>query len=63
MIFNNDLNARRNANYEATIKNLEKARELLEERYRKKQISDSEYIKRSKDINTQIDNYRKIINN
>ena len=63
MIFNNDFNARRTANYESTIKNLEKAKELLDERYRKKEISDSEYIKRSKEINAQIDNYRKIINN
>ena len=63
MIFNTDLNARRNANYESTIKNLEKAKELLDERYAKKQISDSEYIKRSNEINSQIENYRRMINN
>ncbi len=63
MIFKTDLNAMRNANYESTIKNLEKAKELLDERFAKKQISDSEYIRKSKEINAQIENYRKIINN
>ena len=63
MIFNTDLNARRNANYESTISNLEKAKDLLDERYAKKQISDSEYIKKSKEINAQIENYRRMMGN
>ncbi len=63
MIFKSDLNSMRNANYESTIANLEKAKELLDERYAKKQISDSEYVKKSKEIVSQIENYRKMINN
>ncbi len=61
MIFNNDINAKRTATYEATIKNLEKARELLEKRYNNKEISDSEYIKRYKEINEQISKYKQMI--
>ena len=63
MILKNDFNSMRNANYESTIVNLEKAKELLDERYAKKQISDSEYIRKSKEINAQIENYKKLINN
>lgn len=63
MIFTTDLNANRNAGYESTIKNLEKAKEILEERYSKKQISDSDYIAKSKEINAQIEKYKKMINN
>lgn len=63
MIFTNNLNAQRMSNYESAIANLEKAKELLDERYAKKQISDSDYIKKSKEINTQIENYKKITNN
>ena len=63
MIFTTDLNAKRNSNYESTIKNLEKAKEILDERYSKKQISDSEYVSKSKEINAQIEKYRNMINN
>lgn len=63
MIFNTDLNARRNATYESTIKNLEKAKELLDERYAKKQISNEEYIRKAKEINSKIDAYKKTLNN
>lgn len=54
MIFNNDFNAKRTSTYEASIKNLEKAKELLEKRYFNKEISDDEYIKRAKEIDAQI---------
>ena len=63
MIFTTNLNAQRNANYDSTIKNLEKAKEILDEKKKKKLISDSEYIKRSKEINVQIENYRNRMNN
>lgn len=63
MIFNTGFDAQRNNNYQNTINNLEKAKALLEERYAKKQISDQEYIKRSKDISNQIEKYRNIVNN
>ena len=62
MIFNTDLNANRNRNYEVAISNLEKARELLDDRYSKNQISDNEYIKKSNEINAQIENYKRLIN-
>ena len=61
MIFKNDFNSRRIANYEAAIKNLEKAKELLEKRYINKEISDSEYIKRCKEINEQIKKYKQVL--
>ena len=61
MIFNSDINAQRNASYEATIKNLEKAQQLLDERYRNKQISDADYIKKSNEIKANIDKYKHVI--
>ena len=63
MIFNTDLNSQRNNTYEIAIKNLEKAKELLEERHMKEQISDDEYVKKSKEINDKIEQYRKVMNN
>lgn len=63
MIFNTDLKSQRNMGYESTINNLEKAKALLDERYAKKQISDKDYIEKSKEINQQIEKYRNIINN
>ena len=61
MIFNTDINAKRNATYESTIKNLEKAKELLEKRHNDKEISDSEFIKRYKEISEQIKKYKQVI--
>ena len=61
MIFQSDLNAQRNASYEGTIKNLEKAQQLLDERYRTKQVSDADYIKKSNEIKAQIDKYKAVI--
>lgn len=61
MIFNTDLNAKRNAGYESTIKNLEKAQELLDQRFAKKEISNDDYIKKSKEIKSQIDKYKSIV--
>ncbi len=60
MIFNNDFKAIKKVTYESTIKNLEKAQEILDDRYNKKQITDSEYIKRSKEINADIEKYRRL---
>ena len=62
MIFKNDFNSRRIANYEIAIKNLEKAKELLDERYAKKLISDDEYIKKSKEINSQMETFKRLLN-
>ncbi len=61
MIFRTDLNAMRNANYESTIKNLEKAQELLNQRFAKKEISNEDYIKKSKEITQEIEKYKRII--
>jgi uncharacterized membrane protein len=61
MIWNTDLNAKRNGMYEETIKNLEKAKELLNLRLANKQISDSEYIKKTKEIDVQIQKYKAVI--
>jgi uncharacterized membrane protein len=61
MIFNTDLNAKRNANYEYTIKNLEKAKELLNDRFAKKQISNEDYIRKAKEIDEQIKKYKQVI--
>ena len=60
MIFNTDLNAQKNGMYKEAIKNLEKAKSILDERYARKEVSDSEYMKRSKEINQQIEKYRAI---
>ena len=61
--FKNNFNLLNNKNnYDTTIKNLEKALEILEDRYSKKQISDEEYIKKSKEIKSNIDKYKNIAN-
>lgn len=54
----NSINNQRSGMYKETIRNLEKAKELLDQRYAMKQISDSEYIKKSKEINAQIEKYK-----
>ena len=61
MIFSTDLNAKRNATYESTIKNLEKAKELLNERFAKKEISNEDYIKKAKELDQQINKYKQVI--
>lgn len=61
MIFNTDLNAKRNATYESTITNLEKAKELLNQRHERKEINDDDYIKKMKEIDEQIKKYKQVI--
>ena len=62
MIWNtNNTNDYRTGMYKETVKNLEKAKELLDQRYANKQISDSEYIKKSKEIDAQIAKYKNMI--
>lgn len=55
MIFNTDLNFKRNAMYDSTKKNLENALQLLEKRFQNKEISSEEYIKKSKEIKSEIE--------
>ena len=62
MIFNTNINTLRNNSYESTVKNLEKAKEVLDERYAKKQISDEDYAKKSKEIVSQIEKYKAYLN-
>jgi len=61
MLWNTDLNSQRSGMYKETIKNLEKAKEILEQRLASKQISDSEYVKKSKEIDAQIEKYKSMI--
>lgn len=61
MIFNTDLNAKRNATYQESIKNLEKAKEILDQRLQKKEISHDEYLKKAYELDTQIQKYKQII--
>jgi len=55
MIFQTDLNAQRNASYESSITNLEKAQRLLDERFKNKQISNDEYIRQSNELKKKIE--------
>ena len=63
MIFNNifktDYKEKHRGDIENTVKTLEKTKELLDERYKNKQISSEEYIKRCQKINKELDKYRK----
>ncbi len=59
MIWGNDVNNRMNSLYEETVKNLEKAKEILNKRLANKEISDSEYIKKVKEIDEKIKKYKK----
>ena len=65
MIFNNGFNNNfiKKNNYESTIKNLEKAQEILDQRLSRNQISNEEYIRKSKEIKNDIDKYTNMSNN
>lgn len=60
MLWNNDLNTQKNGMYKEALRNLEKAKELLDMRYAQGQISDSEYVKKSNEINAKIEKYRNL---
>jgi uncharacterized membrane protein len=61
MIWNNDINAKRNGMYEETIKNLEKSKDILNDRLAKKTISNEEYTKKVKELEAQIQKYKALI--
>ncbi len=71
MILNSNFNKERNFNFSSsregnimsTIKNLEKAQSILDQRFYNKQISNEEYIRKSKDIKSQIEKYQNNLNN
>ena len=56
----NNINNQKAGMYKETIRNLEKAKEILDQRYAMKQVSEAEYLKRSKEINAQIEKYRNL---
>lgn len=58
MIFNTNLTAQRNRTYESSIKNLEKAKEILEQKFAKKEISNEYYIQKCKEIDNEINKCR-----
>ena len=58
---NNFVNNFNNSNnYESTIKNLEKAQGILDQRFSKKQISNEEYIRKSNEIKKDIEKYERL---
>ena len=62
MIFNTDIKEKRKSNYETAIDNFEKAKEVLDTRYQKKQVENNYYIKTEHSIQAQIDKYKQKIN-
>lgn len=60
---NNFNNYNKKNNYESTIKSLEKAQEILDDRLNKKQISNEDYIKKSKEIKNDLEKYKNINSN
>ena len=47
-----------NGMYEETIKNLEKTKEILNQRLANHTITDAEYMQKIKELNTQIERYK-----
>ena len=58
MIWDTDVNAKKNGMYEETIKNLEKAKQILDDRLAKGTVSDSKYATKMKELDAQIQKYR-----
>ena len=61
MIWNTDPKEKYKVNIETTIKSLEKSKELLEKRYKNKEISSDYYIQKSNEINSKINNYKSML--
>ena len=63
MIFNNifkvDYSEKQKGDIESTIRTLEKSKELLDQRFKNKQISNEAYIKQCQKINIELEKYRK----
>jgi uncharacterized membrane protein len=58
MIWDTDVNSKKNGMYEETIKNLERAKQILDERLANKTVSDSEYVQKTKELDAQIQKYK-----
>ncbi len=63
MIFNTNLSEQRNNTYISSIKNLEKAKQILDQKFMKKEISSEYYIEKSKEIDNEINKCRMNIEN
>ena len=60
--FGNMFNQKRSGMYEETVKNLEKSKEILNQRLANKTITDAEYMKKIKELNSQIEKYKSMLN-
>lgn len=58
MIWDTNVNAKKNGMYEETIKNLEKAKQILDQRLANKTVTDSEYARKAKELDEQIQKYK-----
>ncbi|MBR1385671.1 MAG: hypothetical protein IJ568_02450 [Bacilli bacterium] len=64
MIFNNSVgnfNNFKENSYKSSIDTLKKSQAILDERLSKKQISNDEYIEKSKKIKEKLDEYNRIL--
>lgn len=59
--FGNNFAQKKNGMYEETIKNLEKSKEILNQRLANKTISDAEYMQKVKELDAQIRKYKQVI--
>lgn len=61
MIFSTNLESFRKKSYYESLKNLEKAKALLNEKFENKEISNEEYIKQCHNLDSQIENLKRLI--
>ena len=61
MIFTTNLESFQKKSYYESLKNLEKAKELLNEKFENKEISNEEYIKQCQSIDSQIETVKRLI--
>ena len=61
MIWNTDPKEKYKANIEMTINSLEKSKELLDKRYKDKEVDSDYYVKKSKEINDKINSYKSML--
>ena len=59
---NNVFKQKQDGMYESTVKSLEKAKEILNQRLANKTITDDEYMKKVKELDAQIQKYKTMIN-
>ena len=59
--FGNNFAQKKNGMYEETIKNLEKSKEILNQRLANRTISDAEYMQKVKELDAQIRKYKQVI--